>query len=431
MRHLANRLVTFAGVVLTAMLLLMPREIVAQQESIEERLKKLEEQNQQLMQLVQQLQQKLEALEKPEKVAMPTDIEELLKVEPAAPQASGAVGQPSGDPALNPEIAFTFDFVANAFDKQPEDYAIEGTDMRALGLRSLEVNAKRGVSVYGDAFVTLHVAGEHTHAEEAYIDLNRMVNRWNFRLGQWRPDFGPYNRSHEHQLPFVNYPRTLTNYFGPEGIIAKGAEVTFLPKFGDYSELRIGAYRGIGGEEGIAFQPIDDQNCWSYSGRFRYNKQLDPLNDLDFTASYIRGPSGDTDPSLIPQGGRTDAISLAVQWRKDRGNRRTDRVILEWLGCHKDAIGDEAKSSGWSAMYMKQLNLYNTWGLLYEDSEFGDIARLDDRVKAWSVFYTWSPQEQHEFRLQFRRSNYPTAPDTNELIFQSAWSIGNHSHEFQ
>ncbi len=401
----------------------------AQELTIEQRIEALERQNQQLTQTIQELQQQLQQL-KQGQVQPPTeempDIEDLLKVEPAAPQSAGAVGQAGGDPALNPLVSFTFDYVANALDRQP---AIYDADMRqrrrVLGLRGAELNAKRGVSVYGDAFITFGDHGKGPELEEGYIDLNRLFDRWNIRFGRWRIPFGPYNGVHEHQLPCVCYPRTVTNFFGFHGAAGNGLEVTYLPKTSDYTEIRLGGYSSIGSHVATAFSHPDGQtNKFSYSGHFRYNRQLSPTTDVDFTASYLNGPNPEA------PGTRTGMTALSLQWRADRGNHFTDRLIADWVGYRREMAVGSLKRDAWSLLYLKQLGLYNECGALYENAAFGDPA-VPGRVRAISGFYTYKPAAQQEFRLQYRHSNYPTGPDTDELLFQSVWSIGNHSHEFK
>jgi hypothetical protein len=396
--------------------------------SVDERLKRLEEQNAQLLQTIQDLQARIAELEgkpaaAPGEEELP-DIEELLKVEPAAPQSAGATGQAGGDPALNPLISFTFDYVANALDKQPALYDADTRQRnRVFGLRAVELNAKRGVSAFGDAFITYGDHGFGPELEEGYIDINRAVDRFNFRLGRWRIPFGPYNAPHEHQLPCVTYPRTITNFFGFHGAQGDGAEITYLPATPDYTEIRLGAYRKIGSHVATAFAAPDEQDSWSGSARVRYNKQLDPQNDVDFTATYLNGPNPDA------LGARSQLLGLGLQWRQDRGNQNTDRVVLDWVGYRRETALADVERDAWSLLYLRQLDLYNEGGLLYEDAAFGDPG-IRGRTRGISAFYTHKPQEQQAFRLQYRRSWYPSGPDTDELMFQSVWSIGNHSHEF-
>jgi len=396
--------------------------------SLEDRLQRLEDENAALKALVEKLSQDVQDLRGQAPAEEPAgglpDVEELLQAEPGAPQSAGATGQAGGDPDLNPLMAYTFDWAANALDTQPALYDTSGRNReRVLGLRSIELNAKRGVSAYADAFVTYGDHGHGPELEEGYGDINRLLPRINVRLGKWRVPFGPYNGVHEHQLPFLNYPRTVTNFFGGEGCIGQGGEITYLPSFGDYLELRAGAYKELGSETDFMFTP-DPGARYSYSARARYNRQLGPEQDLDLTLSHLNGPNDDA------PGARTRMWNASLQWRQDRGNQHTDRFILDWTGMNRDTGLGRLDRSGWSAAYLKQTGLFHEYGLLYEDSQFGQAGILG-RARAASAFLTWKAQETQWFRVQYRHGTYPSGPDSDELILQSIWSIGSHSHEFQ
>ena len=395
--------------------------------SLEERLGKVEEENAELRSLVERLTRDIATLKDPtgpaeEEFELPS-IDELLDVEPAAPQSSGATGQPSGDPALNPLMSFTFDYVANAGDRQPPLYDADGRSRnRALGLRALEMNAQRGVSAYADAFVTY---GDHGHGfelEEGYIDINRWFPKMNVRLGKWRTAFGPYNGVHEHQMPFVTYPRTVTNFFSFHGCTGEGAELSYILPTSDYLQLRAGTYQKLGA--GTPVFAADQSSAYSVSGRARYNKELGDDTDVDLAVSYLNGPNDDG------IGTRTSMWNAAFQWRKINGTQDSHRLILDWTGMERQTALGEADRDAWSATYFRQAGLYHDWGLMYEDGEFGDPG-IAGRARACNVFGTYKAQETQWFRLQLRHSEYPTGPNTDELMFQSIWSMGSHSHEFQ
>jgi hypothetical protein len=401
--------------------LLLPVAALAQQTDLESRVKQLEAQNAQLLTLVQDLQARLSAVEAGKAAAPPTgetaepSIEDLLNAPPATAQGVGATGDIGGTPDTNPLMAFTFDFMANAGDKQPAPYALtEDLQHRLFGLRALELNAKRGVSAYGDAVVTLDFA-HGAELEEGYIDVNRAVPQLNLRLGRWRVPFGPYNGVHQHQLPSADYPRSLANFFGEEGITGDGAEVMYLPRLpsaNDYLELRAGGYGRLGEEAEEAGNPL------SYSARVRYNHQLDPQNDLDLTTSYVDRPGEDD-----------RALALGLQWRKDRGNQHTHRVILDFTNYWRDTPEGSLSRNGWGVCYLKQMGLYQDVGAQYEDAAFGDPG-VAGRVRSTSAWFTYKAQETQWFRLQYRHSDYPAGPNGDEVMFQSIWTIGTHSHEF-
>ncbi len=418
----------------SALLLAAGGGLWAQDEAptVEERLQKLEQENIELRDMLDTTRSELERLRAaPDVEAEPEDtievdpdeldIDELLEAEPTAPDRVAAVGDPGMDTRQNPFISFTFDFMADLWDVQPEEYDSDGRHSeRQLGLRTVEIMAQRGVSAYADGFVVLDYDGS-IHLEEAYVDINRLVPRTNIRLGRWRTAFGPYNPVHEHQLPFGTFPRSVTNFFGDEGSISDGVEVSYLPRTDDFVELRAGGHLNIADEGPMLAE--DQGSAFSPTAQVRYNRQLDDLTDLDFRIGWMNVPSAGLDS-------RTNLYNTAVQWRRDEGNMFSDRVILEWTHMDHDTGTETVKRDAFSAMYLKQLGMYHDWGLLYEDAEFGDPG-IEGRVRNYNAWWTWKAQEEQWFRVLYRHGTYPTGPASNELIFQTLWSIGPHSHEFE
>lgn len=396
--------------------------------TVEERLQKLETENKDLRRLLDSLRQELEKLRGTSAAPAPAtardtvDIEELLEPPAGTEQTVTNLGDPGMDTASNPFISFSFDFATNMGDRQPALYDVDGRNRkRILGLRSLEMTAQRGVSAYADAFV---VYGDHGHGfelEEGYLDISRLIPQTNIRLGKWRTAFGPYNPVHEHQMPFVSYPRSLTNFFGDHGVIGEGVEVAYQPRTRDYLQLRGGLYRKLGA--GTPVFAADQQERLSTSAQVRYNRQLSDLTDLDLRVGYLNAPNEDA------AGSRTEMFSSAVQWRRDQGNLRSDRVVLEWIGMDRETGVGNVRRNAVSALYLKQLGQYHDWGVLYDNAQFGDPGLLG-RTQHYSAFYTWKAQETQWFRALYRHGRYPTGSDTNELVLQSIWSIGPHSHEF-
>src|SRR5262249_56273711 len=80
---------------------------------------------------------------------------------------------------------------------------------------------------------------------EANLTLLTLPYGFQAKLGQMRNRFGLTNPIHEHDLPFVDRPNVLRNFFGDEGLVEKGVEVTWVPDFLPfYLEALAGAFNG-------------------------------------------------------------------------------------------------------------------------------------------------------------------------------------------
>ena len=59
-----------------------------------------------------------------------------------------------------------------------------------------------------------------------------------------RNRFGLTNQIHEHDLPFIDRPDVLVQFFGEEGLVEKGGEATWVPPLPFYLELLGGVFNG-------------------------------------------------------------------------------------------------------------------------------------------------------------------------------------------
>ena len=59
---------------------------------------------------------------------------------------------------------------------------------------------------------------------EANLTLMALPFNTQAKLGQMRVRFGLTNQIHEHDLPFIDRPDVLTQFFGQDGLVEKGGE---------------------------------------------------------------------------------------------------------------------------------------------------------------------------------------------------------------
>src|SRR5205085_11052239 len=79
---------------------------------------------------------------------------------------------------------------------------------------------------------------------EATITLMTLPFNTQAKLGQMRNRFGLTNVIHEHDLPFIDRPNALVRFFGEDGLVEKGAELTWVPPLPFYLELLGGVFNG-------------------------------------------------------------------------------------------------------------------------------------------------------------------------------------------
>src|SRR5262249_28061379 len=129
---------------------------------------------------------------------------------------------------FNPEISLNGDFLG-AFSNN-EGGKIDDEFI----FRELEIGFVGHVDPYtkADVYVTLEHESNHEdiHAdlEEAYLTYLGLPYNLQARFGQFRADFGRVNSMHLHALPWTDYPFVIKRYFGNEGLIGTGAELSWL-----------------------------------------------------------------------------------------------------------------------------------------------------------------------------------------------------------
>jgi len=63
---------------------------------------------------------------------------------------------------------------------------------------------------------------------EATIGSTKLIPRTSFRVGKYFLGIGRLNRFHRHDWPFVSAPKVFSEFFGTEGVLDSGGEVSYL-----------------------------------------------------------------------------------------------------------------------------------------------------------------------------------------------------------
>lgn len=105
-------------------------------------------------------------------------------------------------------------------------------------LGHLEMGFTAGIDAYSDAFFNLAYEAGTVEIEEGYLRIRQLPFDFVGRIGRMRTDFNHLNPIHPHELPIVEHPRYLNDFFGAEGLIKDGIELSYLLPLGFYSEIK-------------------------------------------------------------------------------------------------------------------------------------------------------------------------------------------------
>ena len=188
--------------------------------------------------------------------------------EPAVSQAP-AVGQPSlmelarprepfslyqrrGSGQLLFDMGISGDFIGNLTQgnvQKASGGTFSGRENRFFP-REIELALFGQVDPYARAEVRIE-AGEEERSRgtsvrlaEATLSLMTLPGGTQAKLGQMRNRFGLTNAIHEDDLSFIDRPSVMVKFFGEEGLVEKGAELTWVPPLPFFVELLGGVFNG-------------------------------------------------------------------------------------------------------------------------------------------------------------------------------------------
>jgi hypothetical protein len=397
---------------------------------------------------------------------------------PGAPTSGTGLGQsqtapPSAIDVLRPREPFTLygqrgagqllfdmgiagDFVAS-FTSHKADKAgaaTFGDRANRVFPREIELNLFGQVDPYARAEVRIE-AGEDTPGTETSVSLAEatltlltLPYGFQAKLGQMRARFGLTNVIHEHDLPFVDRPSVLRNFFGEDGLVEKGAEVTWVPDLPLYLEALLGVFNG---DNETAFgrgrlnEPL-------VTGRVRTFFEPTDTSAIQLGVSVARGATADRLGSTIvgyeakykyrPEGWLHPLLTLSSEGLYSIRRVETFHDVLVPVDDDLVTVTAGEKRTrhrfGWYGH--AELQPWRRWavGARYDWSQF-PVAPGSE----WALepYVSFMPSEFLRFRLAAKHTerdkaalfnaNDTTARIVNELLFQATFILGAHpAHPF-
>jgi len=271
---------------------------------------------------------------------------------------------------------------------------------------------------------------------EANLTLLTLPYGFQAKLGQMRNRYGLTNPIHEHDLPFVDRPNVLRNFFGDDGLVEKGVEVTWVPDFLPfYLEALVGVFKGDN-ETAFGYGRINQPLV---TGRLRTFFELSDTSAIQIGISGANGQTADRLSSTIlgydvkykyrPEGWLHPLLTLSSEGLYSI--RRVEN--LEGKKSTRDAFG-------W---YLNgELQPLRRWafGARYDASQFPTQPGFEWAIEPYVTFF---PSEFLRFRLAYKNTerdrtqispfnqNNATARAVNEVFFQATFILGAHpAHPF-
>jgi len=371
----------------------------------------------------------------------------------ARPRQPFGLYQQRGSGQLLFDMGVAGDFVGNITQRNVERAGggtFAGQENRFYP-REVELSLFGQIDPYASAVVRFE-AGEETRGQEtavtlaeAYLTLLTLPFGTQARLGQMRSRYGWSNEIHEHDLPWVDRPNVMRNFFGPEGLQEKGLEMTLVPDLPFYIEALAGIFNG---DNETAFGRTTLQHPLA-TGRIRTFFELGDEHAIELGMSVASGMTDDRNRSTILD------WEVRYKYRPDGWLHPlvtfTGEALysLRTVNVDVDVDGDgsvdrvDKRQRNHSGLYAGlEVQPFRRWagGFRYDWSEYPINPGWEWAIEPYVSFW---PSEFLRFRLAYKHTqrspqtrdafnlNGSSARTVDELLFQATFILGAHpAHPF-
>ncbi len=337
---------------------------------------------------------------------------------------------------LNPNISFGMDFfagISSSKDQVISEPGIINYGNNGFHLREAQLSLIAPLDPFtrGKGFIA--ATPEGIEVDEVYIEWLNLPLHMNLKAGYFRPEFGLFNRYHDHALPQFDRPRALVNLFGLAGLYGMGIAGNFmLPTllFSDASSLEIAT---INGGNNISFSDRYNSGL-IVSGQFLNYYDLTSSSYLEFRLS---GTGGKNNEPLLKYRSYIYSAGMAYKWTPTgREKYRSIDWRSEILYSIREYDAGRHKALGFYSSLQNKLSA-RFWisgrvgysEVPYDPSQYEwDFTASFDFWQ--SEFVLTRLQYQYNNReMYFRRELYAPFPSEHSVIIQVSWAMGPHKHE--
>jgi hypothetical protein len=354
------------------------------------------------------------------------------------------------------DIGVAGDFIGNLTQSNVQKNAggtFTGLENRFFP-REVEVSLFGQVDPYARAEVHFEAGEEERGGEisvnlaEAFLELQTLPFATQLKMGQMRNRFGLVNVLHAHDLPFIDQPDVLKQFFGPEGLVERGFEATWVPPLPFYLQLLGGVFNGDNEEafgrgslkyplvtgRARTFFELGDWGAIQLGASIANGQTPDRLNSqiLGFDAKYKYLPEGWPHPLFTVGGEFLYSIRQVLVTDPNAATPIEQKRTRERSGWY--VYGEtQPFRFGWPSRW--------SLGFKYDRTQYPANPGTQ-----WAVepYLTFKPSEFLRFRLGYKHTarseccsylgfedNGGSARKVDEILFQATFTLGAHpAHPF-
>lgn len=353
-----------------------------------------------------------------------------------APKTAGLMG-------INPEIGVVGTVQAN-LTESTEDR--EGRD--TIALKEIELNMAQYVDPYSrlDAVLSFNdsLEAQNTEIEEAYYTRWGLPFGFTGQIGKFRSKIGKQNLLHLDQLPTVDFPLVVQNFFGEEGLASSGARLqNMVPNHWDIPiELTGEILRGNNGAifSGVSRRPIFNSHIKTFfelnedanlelGGTALFGDDNIPIDDGTGTGTLVRPAKGQDRYGVQVFGGDATLI-----W-----NLPEEKVVKFqneiYLGSRSNEVSPNGNPWGFYSLLDYRFSKRFSAGARFDYLEPLGVSETfgHGQTTAISPYITFWQSEFANFRLQYQHLDpaNPAEESDDQVFLQANFLIGAHKHPVQ
>jgi hypothetical protein len=444
----------------------------ASAETLEDRIKMLENAIQKQQETIQQQQKMLEELKEhsrkekgPEKAAVPEaaprdyrqeDRSREIYAKSASPVTPYSLTPQTSPGLMNPAIAVTLDtfyYDSSLSKEELEGRSIPGYTQpgdpfrKGFNLRSAEISLFAPVDPYFNFYATIPIEEEGLELEEVYFVTTGLPAGFQLKGGKFKSGFGRLNAFHPHAWDFVDAPLPYRAFLGEEGLIEKGVQFTYLPPLPIYTIL---GFEVLQGDNEILFGPDARSGPHAYTGfvksSFDFAENHTLLLGGSVTGGKTRTESFAADTEFD---GDSLLYGLEVTYKWKPSKRMSFTFQAEYLYRHqKGGLRDipaaltDSFERNQDGLYLQALFQWERWRFggrfdcldLFKDDVIraGEKISYDKRPYRGTGSLEYNPTEFSRLRLQYNYDKSARADKENHEVFlQLILAVGAHgAHPF-
>lgn len=357
----------------------------------------------------------------------------LAGAAPAA--ASGAASRPSGllgtlqgaVQSFNPDISLNGDMLAQFATREGGKIDDE------FIFRELEIGFAGAIDPYTRADVIATIAREDDEykidLEEAYLTFLQLPYGLQARAGQFRADFGRANGIHVHALPWPDYPFVIQRFFGEEGLLGAGGELSWaIPNpWGQYFSL---SYEFFNNDNDVIFAG-EQSDDFTHLVRAKTFRDLSSESTLEFGGSFATAPN---DAGHGSHRSMIEGLDLTYRWKpKGEGLYKSVLWQNEVLFSQADIRGGQ--ESTWGMYSALEYQFARRWkvGTRLDNTQLPFSSSNFER--GYSAYLTFLQSEFLFWRLAYTAIDRDFYEDgnrnDNRFMLQINFTLGAHpAHKY-